>query len=819
MTNHKYICIHGHFYQPPRENAWLEEIEIQDSAYPYHDWNERITAECYGPNAVSRILESDNRISNIVNNYSGISFNFGPTLLSWLEDHSPDVYKAILQADKDSIARFGQGSAIAQVYNHLIMPLANRLDKTTQVVWGIRDFEQRFGRKPEGMWLAETAADTETLEVLAENGISFTIMAPRQLKAVRKIGEEHWNDVPEAHVDTLQHYRCQLPSGKSIIIFFYNGPLAQKVAFEGLLKDGKAFADAILGAFDTQREKNQLVHIATDGESYGHHHRYGEMALSYCLKYIEDNQLATITNYASYAKLVAPEFEVQIHENSSWSCVHGVERWRSDCGCNSGGYPHYQQAWRIGLRDALNWLRDELTAEYEAQMATFCADVWAIRNDYIEVINDRSDANVNQFLDRHLYFEVDGQRKTKVLRLLEMMRQCQLMFTSCAWFFDEISGIETVQVLQYACRAIQISETESNRRLDERFQQILAQAPSNVPGLVNGAHIYETITKASRLSLTKVGMHYVANALFSEDADSVFTQTFKFESDFFERFEAGFQKLAIGRTTVVSKITHSEKHFSFAVIYLGQHHLIGNANDQMDESTFKQMYAAIRTPFEQSNLAEVIHVIQQYFGEEKFSFWQLFKDQQKKVLRVLVEREIEEAERAFKQVYDSNYNLMGVLKQVNIPVPLVFKKNVELVINNQLRKFFQSTDPKASELQRMVEEVRKWQVPLEMQVISYVASERMYELLAEFAADTDQLTKLINLHQIMQHLSELEVKLDLWKMQNLFDHLAESHYRTWQSEAGKDKQSELLWFFRLLAGRLNYSLDRLDSVIEAHAGG
>jgi alpha-amylase/alpha-mannosidase (GH57 family) len=330
MINHKYICIHGHFYQPPRENAWLEEIEIQDSAYPYHDWNERITAECYGPNAVSRILESDNRISNIVNNYSGISFNFGPTLLSWLEDHSPDVYKAILQADKDSIARFGQGSAIAQVYNHLIMPLANRLDKTTQVVWGIRDFEQRFGRKPEGMWLAETAADTETLEVLAENGISFTIMAPRQLKAVRKIGEEHWNDVPEAHVDTLQHYRCQLPSGKSIIIFFYNGPLAQKVAFEGLLKDGKAFADAILGAFDTQREKNQLVHIDTDCESYGHHHRYGEMALSYCLKYIEDNQLATITNYASYAKLVAPEFEVQIHENSSWSCVHGVERWRSD---------------------------------------------------------------------------------------------------------------------------------------------------------------------------------------------------------------------------------------------------------------------------------------------------------------------------------------------------------------------------------------------------------------------------------------------------------------------------------------------------------
>lgn len=812
MSQQKYLCIHGHFYQPPREHAWLEEIEIQDSAYPYHDWNERITAECYGPNAVSRILDGNKRIVDIVNNYARMSFNFGPTLLSWMEAHAPEVYAAIQEADRQSIVRFGHGSAVAQVYNHIIMPLANRRDKETQVIWGIRDFEQRFGRKPEGMWLAETAADVETLEVLAEQGIAFTVLAPRQLKAVRKIGEDAWSEVQEPHVDSLQHYVCKLPSGKSIVLFFYNGPVAQKVAFEGLLKDGRAFADALVAAFDPHRRVPQLVHIATDGESYGHHHRYGEMALSYCLQYIEDNNLAQLTNYAAYMHQVKPEFEVQIHDNSSWSCVHGVERWRSNCGCNSGGYPHYQQQWRAGLRQGLNWLRDQMSEEFQRQMSTFCADPWAMRNDYIEVINDRTDDNVDAFLGRHLYFEVQGERRTKVLRLLEMMRQCQLMFTSCAWFFDEISGIETVQVLQYACRAIQLAETESNRRLEDTFKQFLAHAPSNVPHLQNGAHIYETITKASRLSLTKVGMHYVANALFSERTDDVFTGVFKFENEFFEKFEAGLFKLAIGRTTVISRITHSEKRFSFAVIYLGQHHLIGNANDQMDEPTFMQMYQAIRGPFEGSNLAEVIHVIQQYFGDEKFSFWQLFKDQQKKVLKVLVEREIEETERAIKQVYDRNYNLMGVLRQTNIPLPTVFRRNLELVINNQLRRFFLQEAPKSSQLMRLVEEVRRWQVPLETEVVSFVASQRVYELLADFSKNPVDLAAFINLHQIMQQLGELDVKLDLWKMQNLFYQLSGSLFVQWQEQAaqGDNRANEFIWFYRLLASRLNISLERFE---------
>lgn len=818
MSNAKrYICIHGHFYQPPRENAWLEEIEIQDSAFPYHDWNERITAECYGPNSVSRRLDAQGKIIDVVNNYARMSFNFGPTLLSWMEAKSPEVYQAILDADRKSLELHnGHGSAIAQVYNHLIMPLANRRDKETQIKWGLYDFEQRFKRKTEGIWLAETAVDTETLELLAENDVKFTILAPRQAASVRKRGENSWHAVDESNLDTLQHYRCNLPSGKSIILFFYNGRVSQKVAFEGLLKDGRAMADALTEAFDPNRQYAQLVHIATDGESYGHHHRYGEMALTYCLHHIESNDLAEITNYARYAAEIETEFEVKIHENTSWSCYHGVERWHANCGCNSGNSAT-QQLWRQPLRDALDWLRDQLTAEYESQMSIFAPDVWMLRNKYIEVIMNRSDSNVDRFLTENLYFEVEGQRRTKVLRLLEMMRQCQLMYTSCGWFFDEISGIETLQILQYANRAIQIAETESNLQLDEQFKSILTAAPSNNLELGNGRRIYETLIEPSRLSLTKVGMHYVVNALFAENPERLYVMSFGFESDFFERLEAGMYKLAVGRTTIRSKITCSEKHFSFAVIYLGQHHIIGSATEKLQEADFMEMYETLRAAFHSGNLAEVIHLISSHFGSQKFSFWELFKDEQKKVLNHLLQKETELAEVALKGIYDRNYNLMNVLQQVNIPMPLLFKNNLELVLNNQLRKYFQQAEPKANELKRLVEEVRKWQLPIEKDVLSYVATLKLNEMLADFEEDADQLAVLINLHQILQQIQELDLEPDLWKLQNRTHQIGRLHYAAWQKEAlkGVTRAKEMKWFYDLLAQRLNISLELIAIKLES----
>jgi alpha-amylase/alpha-mannosidase (GH57 family) len=355
----RYVCIHSHFYQPPRENPWLEQIELQDSAYPYHDWNERITAECYAPNAVSRIIDQAGKIANIVNNYAKISFNFGPTILSWMEEREPDLYRRILEADRESREIFsGHGSAIAQAYNHVILPLANSRDKRTQVIWGARDFESRFGRTPEAMWLPETAVDLESLDLMANEGIRYAILEPHQAHRVRKKGSREWMDVTGGRIDPKLPYKLRLPSGRTIAVFFYDGPVSRAVAFEGLLNNGEVFANRILGAFtDSRSGRYQFVHIATDGESYGHHHAHGEMALSYALHHIESNGLARITNYGEFLEIHPPTHEVEIYENTSWSCVHGIERWKSNCGCNSGGRPGWNQEWRRPLREALDWLR------------------------------------------------------------------------------------------------------------------------------------------------------------------------------------------------------------------------------------------------------------------------------------------------------------------------------------------------------------------------------------------------------------------------------------------------------------------------------
>ncbi|MEO0731689.1 MAG: DUF3536 domain-containing protein, partial [Bacteroidota bacterium] len=505
----KYVCIHGHFYQPPRENAWLETIEIQDSAAPYHDWNERINEECYAPNATARVLNGEDQITTISNNYSRISWNFGPTLLSWLEEHDPATYHRLQQADRESVQqRGGHGNALAQSYNHIIMPLANARDKQTQIRWGIADFEHRFGRKPEGMWLAETATDTATLEALVDNGIKFTVLAPRQCKAVRHQDEEHWHRTA-GDVDPRRAYRCPLPSGRSIDLFYYDGGVSKAVAFEGLLNDGRLLADRLTNTVDGGPEP-QLAQIATDGESYGHHHKKGEMALAFALDYIEQNPDFTLTNYGQFLELHPPVWETQIHDNSSWSCVHGVERWRSDCGCHTGGGPGWHQRWRQPLRFALDEVRDQLISVFEDAGAYYFKDCWVARDDYISLVLDRSDKNVKAFLKKHARGRrITTSDKVKMLRLLEMQRHCMLMYTSCAWFFNEVTGIETLQVLQYANRALHLCEVITGKDYHPSFLAALEKIESNVAE--NAAVAYRETVIPTRVGLRRVGMHFAAS--------------------------------------------------------------------------------------------------------------------------------------------------------------------------------------------------------------------------------------------------------------------------------------------------------------------
>ena len=479
----KYICIHGHFYQPPREDAWLGTIAEQETAAPYHDWNERISAECYAPNGSARILDKNGRIESIVNNYASISFNFGPTLLSWMEEYDPEAYQKIIAANKKN------NHAVAQIYNHMVMPLANSRDKETGIKWGIADFEKRFQVQPEGMWLSETAVDTETLELLAANGIRFTILAPRQAQQFRKKGDKEWIPVnKEEELVTSHPYQCMLPSGNTIAVFFYNGKLAHDIAFGNLLQSGEAFSSALVSAFDEKNSEPQLIHIATDGETYGHHHKFGDMALASCIQLLKENSDAEIINYSAFLEKFPPEYEVKIKENSSWSCVHGIERWRNDCGCRDGEYPAFNQKWRKPLRDAMDWLRDQAAEVYEQCMQPYCTDPWEIRNAYIAVILNKES---NAFFEKYFPGIGDKNAKRKIRSLLEMERHALLMYTSCAWFFDDISRIEPRQVLQYADRVMEIMQLVTGHDILDDFLAILAAAPSNKIEYKNAADLYE----------------------------------------------------------------------------------------------------------------------------------------------------------------------------------------------------------------------------------------------------------------------------------------------------------------------------------------
>jgi alpha-amylase/alpha-mannosidase (GH57 family) len=797
----KYLCIHGHFYQPPRESAWLEEIEVQESAAPYHDWNERINAECYGPNSVSRILDGDGKIVDIVNNYAKISFNYGPTLLSWMREFAPATYQAIVEGDKASIQKFnGRGSAMAQVYNHIIMPLANRRDKETQIIWGIRDFEFHFGRKPEGMWLAETAVDIETLEVLAENDIEFTVLAPRQARRFRKVGASEWVD----GVNPNKHYVCRLPSGNSIILFFYDGEVANAVAFKGLLKDGREFANYLLSKFNNADNTPQLVHIATDGESYGHHHRHGDMALAYCLEYIEENELVKLTNYSEYIHLFAPEYEVEIYENSSWSCVHGVERWRSNCGCNTGGKPGWTQAWRKPLREALDWLRDQLIDIYEEEMNLFHENPWALRNKYIDVILNRSLDNITKFLDEEIEVNLSELKRTHILRLLEMQRQALLMFTSCAWFFDEISGIETIQVLQYANRAIQLGERVSTKILEPEFLMRLQSAISNEPANRDGAEIYRKFTIPARVTLTKVGMHYAVASLFAEDIEKINVLNFHAENEHFERYEAGIQKIAIGRTTVYSHITLSRKYFSFVVLYLGQHQIIGSSSEQMPGKDFYAMAEKVKNAFLQSNIADVLQIMQNYFPAKNFSILELFKDEKIRVLNQILVDSLEQAEMSYQKIFDRNYNILTLMRNQGLTIPPALKHNLDVVINQGIESFFADKSMDAHRLQHLTSEVERWNVPLNYPKIALVASHRLFELVSLFEQDTTQTRLIRRANDFLTSLKKIQVNPQLNEVQNVLHRLSKSVLPIWyqELEQNENRQKDIDSFLRL-CGQVN----------------
>ena len=758
-TYMKYLCIHGHFYQPPRENAWLETIEQQDSAAPYHDWNERICAECYAPNALARLLDGQQNLIQLTNNYSYISFNFGPTLLSWMEKKEPEVYQSILEADKLSRVRFGgHGSAIAQAYNHMILPLANDKDKETQIKWGIADFTHRFGRAPEALWLAETACDTPTLCALADAGMKFVILAPGQCARIRKIGEEKWQEVG-ASVDPKRAYQCNLPNGKSIALFFYDGPISQGIAFSDTLSSGEKFASRLLSTYNNSEEA-QLMHIATDGETYGHHQKFADMALAYCLKKVEETPDVELTVYGEFLEKYPPQYEAQIVENSSWSCCHGVERWRANCGCNSGR-PGWHQKWRGPLRAALDFVRDELIQTFQTVGTEYFKDPWAARNDYIDLMLDRSLDAQHRFFLKHATEKAWNDRPG-ALMLLEMQKNALFMYTSCGWFFDEISGLETVQIMQYACRALELNRWMTGKDIEPAFIEKLALAPSNIKELKNGANVYERYVKPQTTPVEKIALEHIISLLADETANP--NRAFCWEVLNFnpKKLLAKNARLWAGEITLKSTITVEEKTVRFAVFRQGAA-VFTCAAQVADGRDFSALLGELENLFNTQQYESLQERILQNFSYTCLVS-SMLNDVRRRVMESTFRKMDSQTDQQFSQLFQTQYPMVRALQLIGAPIPPTFLTVASFVLAEDLKAEMRAAEINIGALEELMEDVKALGLTVPDSV-NEVVTERVSSLAFAFARNPSSTAAAMQLVELLNYADIFGFSPDIVKAQ------------------------------------------------------
>jgi alpha-amylase/alpha-mannosidase (GH57 family) len=685
----KHVCIHGHFYQPPRENPWLEEIEREESAAPFHDWNERIAEECYKPNAAARILDDNGLIGALKNNYDHLSFNYGPTLLRWMERHSPAAYRAILDADARSVrANGGHGNAMAQVYNHVILPLANERDKRTQIRWGARDFEHRFKRKPEGMWLAETAVDQATLAALADEGIAFTVLSPYQARSFRMLdGSPTWTSCEHGEIPTGRAYVYQKNAGRPVHLFFYDGGIARGIAFERMLGDAGHLVGALDHAHATRKGalagEAWLVNTATDGESYGHHFAHGDMALAAAFARLENDAKVRITNYAAFLAQNPVRAEADIKDVSAWSCAHGVGRWSRDCGCRIGGDAGWTQKWREPLREALNRLRDELATHYERSLATMVRDPWAVRDAYIEVMLDASRAasfaaehGTKGALDR------DADARVKFFSLLEMQRAALLMFTSCGWFFDDVSGGESIILMKYAARAIELARrTGAPAAIEEAFVKELARAESNVPrklalpgstgeGVVNGREIYEQRARSVGVTVDKVVTTYALRALSGGARRSSNLYAYRVTHHEEVPLRKGSVPCLVGHVTVEDERTFEKSDVTYALAHFGGLDFRCATRPWVSAADTAALVERVRAAALEGTTPAMMRALDEAFGEESaHTLRDAFLDVRQEAARGIGREKVRVLSVVGAELLENHRALLSSLRDLGVPLP------------------------------------------------------------------------------------------------------------------------------------------------------
>lgn len=791
----KYFCVHGHFYQPPRENPWLETVEREASAAPYHDWNERITDECYAANLAARILNDDNEITAIVNNYSQLNFNFGPTLLGWLEASHPEVHEAITASDRENAARYnGHGPAIAQGYNHIIMPLANRRDKETQVAWGISDFQYRFGRAPEGMWLPETAVDLETLEIMASRGIKYTILAPHQAARFRAPGGS-WEPLPDGISDTSRLYRCPLPSGNTINICFYHFGLSSEVAFGEVLKNGDLFTRRVLDSYQDSPEP-QLITIAADGETYGHHHRFGEMALAYTFDRLRQSGVR-VTTIGEFLALYPPQYEVEIKENTSWSCAHGIERWRSGCCCATGGHPGWNQHWRHPLRQAMNLLRDRLEPKFETEAGQLLVDPWAARDDYQPIIARRDGTAAASFLKRWGRKPLSTAEKIRVFKLMELQRGLMSCFTSCGWFFDDIGGLESVLVLKQAGRVLQLSSQLFGESPEGEFLEILSGARSNRPELGSGRDIYLRNVPPLVADMARVAAHFALSCFLENYRQHNQIFVFSIKNHNLKLFNSNRSRLAAGDITVTSRVTGEQQRFVFAAIFHDKHDLKAGI------APFERNYQFAVLSRELQQLAadderDEMEYVDKTFPDRVYGPDDLFTDERGKILDHIIAGTLSEAEESYRELYRHYQPLMAYLSGLGQPIPPQLSAAAEFVLQADLSSLLADKIPDLETAGKLLLEASAWNISLDRDELGFHLATRLEELLSESLPSAPESDRLLYITRLLQLFRNADITPDLWRAQNIFYNLATGVFPD-----SRDKPEHAAWTeaFRQL-GRL-----------------
>lgn len=796
-----YVTVHGHFYQPPRENPYLDAIERQPSASPYHDWNERIHHECYRPNAFARVLNDRGELVGIVNNYEYFSFNIGATLMSWLERYDVEVYQRILEADRKSCDRLnGHGNAIAQVYNHIIMPLANERDKYTQIRWGKADFYSRFGRDPEGMWLAETAVDYATIAALISEGIRFIVLAPSQALRCRTLPKadqvvSEWYEVGGSQIDPTRPYRCFLPGGNPnhdyIDIFFYDGPISRDMGFSDVLYNSHHLAGRVGQAVRGDHRPAQLISVATDGETFGHHKGGTEKTLAYAFLNEFPQRGWTVTNFAHYLSLNPPTWEVELKPVTAWSCAHGVDRWQDDCGC--GGEGGWHQKWRRPLRQALDWLRDQLIKVYEEAGKQFFRDPWATRDAYIQVMRDRSVANINRFLARHQNHKLTAAEQVDALRLLEMQRHALLMYTSCGWFFEELSRPEGTQILRYAARALELAGDVTGVQLEKGFVKRLAQAPSNVDLFKHGSEIYRQLVATAQINFQQVAAQYAITSLFKRQETGVRNQEsgdknnsslrrlycYSVQQLDYQLQRLGALTLAVGQLRLTSEITWESEQIVFAVLHLGGWDFHCCIQPFTGRRAYSQMKDKVFEALQQASAAQTITAMSQMFGDQSFGLQNLFAEERHRIMRLLSQETLTRLDQLYTQVYRDNYGVLMAFHRDQLAVPQELQVAAEIALGHRCLSLVRSLSEEGvdvslhhlGELEAIAIEAKHLRcqinIPEGKQMLEQLITRFLWQLLHDHNPATAEV-EIVRLERLIDVGYQLNLGLCLARAQELY---------------------------------------------------